>query len=74
MNKLLIPHAKLFYFIAELYKNSIINEANKLSLKGWNLISHKFRVCNKWKPKNFWIFRKIWWRWKKTRISLAVYD
>ena len=34
MDKLQLPHAKLFYFSAELYKNSTITENEKLKMKG----------------------------------------
>lgn len=34
MDKLQLPHAKLFYFSAELFKNSTITENEKLKMKG----------------------------------------
>lgn len=37
MDKLQLPHAKLFYFSSEMFKNNIINENEKLKLKGFTL-------------------------------------
>lgn len=34
MQNLELPHSKLFYFIAQLQKRDLINEFEKLSLKG----------------------------------------
>ena len=39
MDKLQLPHAKLFYFSAELFKNEIITENEKLKLKGSRFLS-----------------------------------
>lgn len=34
MENLELPHSKLFYFISLMYKRDLINEFEKLSLKG----------------------------------------
>lgn len=46
MDKLKLPHAKLFYFSSELYKAHKINENEKLKLKGKLLLLSKLKVIN----------------------------
>jgi len=49
MDKLQLPHAKLFYFSAELYKNSTITENEKLKMKGntffASVLYHSLLIC-----------------------------
>lgn len=42
MDKLKLPHAKLFYFSSELFKADKINENEKLKLKGKKNIFSEF--------------------------------
>jgi hypothetical protein len=45
MDNLQLTPAKLLYFVTELFKKGLINDKEKITLKGWVLII-KRRACD----------------------------
>lgn len=55
MNKLQLPHAKLFYVVGEAYRKRLIDETEKRILKGICEVMQKRSLMITWKYLKFLI-------------------